>query len=190
MCRPSYPLNCWVPLSIALFDKTIKYVPPICINDLEKDLPLLMSFVSYLWTYRPKINKLFMNLVYVYVSIIAPMQRSIQLFEHSNISPQLENWFQKNCSRWNICMNSIQCSMNILCKCFEEGLASNLVQLQLTYQCDDSILIAIGQHSKCLKLLDVSCSSTITVDGIKRFLLKVHCILIPCSFHANICHKS
>jgi len=71
-------------------------------------------------------------------------------------------------------MNSIQCSMNILCKCFEEGLASNLVQIQLTYQCDDSILIAIGRNSKCLKMLDVSCSSTITIEGIKSFLLKVH----------------
>lgn len=64
--------------------------------------------------------------------------------------------------------------MNILCKCFEEGLARNLVQLQLTYQCNDSILIAIGRNSKCLKMLDVSCSSTITVGGIKSFLFKVH----------------
>lgn len=71
-------------------------------------------------------------------------------------------------------MNSIQCSMNILCKCFEEGLASNLVQLQLTYQCNDSILTAIGRNSKCLKVLDVSCSSTITIDGIKSFIFKVN----------------
>ncbi|XP_003247654.1 uncharacterized protein LOC100576013 [Acyrthosiphon pisum] len=139
-----YPLSYWVPFSVALFDRTIKYVPPIYINDLEKDLPLLMSFVSYLWTYRPKINKLFMNLLYVH----------------------------KKRSRWNVCMNSIQCSMNILCKCLEEGLSSNLVQLQLTYQCDDSILTAIGRNSKCLKMLDVSCSSTITTDGIKSFLFK------------------
>lgn len=67
-CRPSYPLQNWVPLSVALFDKRIKYVPPICINDLENDIPLLASFISYLWTYRPNIDKLFMNLVYVYVS--------------------------------------------------------------------------------------------------------------------------
>lgn len=69
-CKLSYPLNFWVPFSVALFDKNIKYVPPICVNDLENDLPLLMSFISYLWTYRPKIKKLFMNLVYVYVSIM------------------------------------------------------------------------------------------------------------------------
>lgn len=80
--------------------------------------------------------------------------------------------------------------MNILCKCFEEGLASNLVQLQLTYQCNDSILIAIGRNSKCLKMLDVSCSSTITVDGIKSFLFKVHKYNITSVFHENICHKS
>lgn len=80
--------------------------------------------------------------------------------------------------------------MNILCKCFEEGLASNLVQLQLTYQCNDSILIAIGRNSKCLKMLDVSCSSTITVDGIKSFLFKVHNYTIPSVYHENICHKS
>jgi len=70
ICRPIYHLCYWVPFSVALFDKTIKYVPPICINDLEKDLPMLMSFVSYLWTYRPKMNKLFMNLIYVYVRIM------------------------------------------------------------------------------------------------------------------------
>ncbi|XP_050065706.1 uncharacterized protein LOC126554688 isoform X2 [Aphis gossypii] len=144
LCRPSYPLNFWVPFSIALFDKRIKYVPPISINDLEKDLPLLLSFISYLWTYRPKIDKLFMNLVYV----------------------------NKNCNRWNNCKNSIQLSMNILSKCFDEGLANNLVQLQLTYQCDDSILTAIGRHSKYLKILDVSCSSTITINGIKSFIFK------------------
>ncbi|KAL4097345.1 hypothetical protein QTP88_022139 [Uroleucon formosanum] len=144
ICRPSYPLSYWVPFSVVLFDKRIKYVPSIFINDLEKDLPLLISFVTYLWTYRPKINRLFMNLVYVY----------------------------KNCSRWNICMNSIQWSRNILYKCFEEGLASNQVQLQLTYQCNDLILIAIGRNSKCLKMLNVSCSSTITIDGIKSFLFK------------------
>lgn len=67
--RPSYPLSYWVPFSVVLFDKRIKYVPSIFINDLEKDLPLLISFVTYLWTYRPKINRLFMNLVYVYVSL-------------------------------------------------------------------------------------------------------------------------
>lgn len=70
LSMPSYPLNFWVPFSIALFDKRIKYVPPIFINDLEKDLPLLLSFISYLWTYRPKIDKLFMNFVYVNVSMM------------------------------------------------------------------------------------------------------------------------
>jgi hypothetical protein len=79
--------------------------------------------------------------------------------------------------------------MNILSKCFDEGLANNLVQLQLTYQCDDSILIAIGRHSKCLKMLDVSCSSTITVDGIKNFIFKVYKYIIVCYFHENICFK-
>lgn len=64
--------------------------------------------------------------------------------------------------------------MNILSKCFDEGLANNLVQLQLTYQCDDSILIAIGRHSKYLKMLDISCSSTITTNGIKSFIFKVY----------------
>lgn len=63
--------------------------------------------------------------------------------------------------------------MNIISDYFDEGLATNLVHLQLTYQCNDSMLHAIGRHAVCLKTLDVSCSSNVTVSGIKKLLFKV-----------------
>lgn len=69
--------------------------------------------------------------------------------------------------------NLMQFSMNILSDHFDEGLAARLVELQLTHQCDDSMLKAIGQHAKFLKKLDVSFSFNVTIDGVKGFLFKV-----------------
>lgn len=64
-------------------------------------------------------------------------------------------------------------SMFTLQKSLQEGLASKLVFLRLIATCDNSILKTIGEHSLCLKHLDVSGSWNVDETGIKYLLLKV-----------------
>lgn len=63
------PLFGWLPLTTYLFDGRITNVPAACICEVQTDLPLLVTFLSFLWVHRPKITSLKFVLLSTNVSV-------------------------------------------------------------------------------------------------------------------------